>query len=58
MAAYLHFDVYSGFEKDRQFIFKVELILEEAVSDKHVHLFISLFCIKMSSHKEDTGIGI
>lgn len=58
MTAYLHFGVYSGFEKDRQLIYKVELILEAAVLHKHVHLFISLFCIKMSSHKEDTGIGI
>lgn len=58
MTAYLDFGVYSGFEKDCQLMYKAELILEETLSDKHRHLFISLFCIKMSSHKEDTGIGI
>lgn len=57
MAVYLDFGVYSGFEKDWQLIYKAELILEETVSDKHGHLFILLFCIKMS-HKEDTGTGI
>lgn len=58
MTVYLDFGVYSGFEKDWQLIYKAELILEETISDKHGHLFISLFCIRMSSLKEDTGIGI